>query len=200
MHAYLITGYDKEKIESEIVKLIEGGGIRRLGFNLKKILDVRELSKFTNLSLNEKSAIVIENIDEASTDAQNAFLKNLEEPQENLIYILTAKSQDSVLPTIASRCQVIEIGGGGAVPEVEAVQSVENFLNSKEGERLKEISKITKREEAAEFMKTVIFVLHKRLLTDPKLVYSVELAVETLRRLEANGNVQIQLTNFAISI
>ncbi len=48
------------------------------------------------------------------TDAQalnpasaNAFLKNLEEPPADTVFILLATSAEAVLPTIASRCQVM---------------------------------------------------------------------------------------------
>ncbi len=199
MHAYLITGYNKQKIEEKIDSLIEKNESRRLGFELKKIADVRELGKFVNLTVAEKSAMVIENIDEASSDAQNAFLKNLEEPQENLIYILTASSSDSVLPTILSRCQLIEVADQKPDPEEESIKNTENFLDMTIGERLKEASKITKREDAALFMQTIIFVLHRRLKENQNLVETTELALETLKKIEANGNVSLQLTNFAIN-
>lgn len=200
MHAYLITGFNRQKKEEEITKLIKESSSLRLGFELKKIADVRELNKFVSLSLAQKSAIVIEDVHYASHDAQNAFLKSLEEPQENLIYILTASSQDSVLPTILSRCQLIETREPEVQIEKEMLETVNKFLRFPEGEKLKEVSKITKREEAIEFMKNIILVLHRRLKEDTSQVHSIELAGLTLKRLEANGNVAIQLTNFVINI
>ncbi len=41
-------------------------------------------------------------------DAQaNAFLKTLEEPPPNVVMVLLAPAYDSVLPTVASRCQIV---------------------------------------------------------------------------------------------
>lgn len=37
----------------------------------------------------------------------NAFLKTLEEPPDNVVIILMTRSYDAVMPTIASRCQVV---------------------------------------------------------------------------------------------
>ena len=39
-------------------------------------------------------------------NAQNAFLKTLEEPPRNCLFILTTGHPASLLPTIRSRCQV----------------------------------------------------------------------------------------------
>ncbi|HWQ84459.1 MAG TPA: DNA polymerase III subunit [Anaerolineales bacterium] len=47
--------------------------------------------------------------EEAHASAANALLKTLEEPPERVIIMLTAPSSESVLPTIASRCEVIRL-------------------------------------------------------------------------------------------
>ena len=50
-------------------------------------------------------------IDEAhmlSTQAFNAFLKTLEEPPENVIFILATTEKNKIIPTILSRCQVYD--------------------------------------------------------------------------------------------
>ena len=39
--------------------------------------------------------------------AANAFLKTLEEPPSDVVLILLARTRESVLPTILSRCQVV---------------------------------------------------------------------------------------------
>ena len=44
-----------------------------------------------------------------SIEAQNAFLKLLEEPPEDTLIIITAVSRESLLPTINSRVQLIKI-------------------------------------------------------------------------------------------
>lgn len=44
-----------------------------------------------------------------TTEAQNAFLKSLEEPGKNIYIILGAATTDSMLPTIISRCHKIPL-------------------------------------------------------------------------------------------
>lgn len=52
---------------------------------------------------------VFDGADTLTNDAANALLKVLEEPPPDVRFLLLAPSQDSVLPTIISRCQHIEL-------------------------------------------------------------------------------------------
>ena len=74
---------------------------------------IREIKAFLRLKTPGKSdlkrAILIENSHELSEEAQNALLKILEEPSSDTVFVLTAPSAFSVAPTIASRCQRIEV-------------------------------------------------------------------------------------------
>lgn len=42
-----------------------------------------------------------------NAESANAFLKTLEEPPDNVVIILMTRSYDAVMPTIASRCQIV---------------------------------------------------------------------------------------------
>lgn len=200
MHAYLISGQNIEELDKKIEEILVKLGSKMVGFDLKKIADVRNLTKFTSLGLSEKTTIVIRDIDKASVDTQNAFLKSLEEPQDNLSYILTANSQESLLPTIVSRCQLVELKSKKTKLEPEAEKTAIDFLNATSGQKLQTISKITKREDALGFVDVLISVLEARLKNDGSLVFGLEKALETRKRIKANGNVQLQLTNLVISL
>lgn len=52
---------------------------------------------------------IIKNFDVSTEEAQNKLLKILEEPPKNVYFLLHAKSEDRVLPTIKSRCDKIKI-------------------------------------------------------------------------------------------
>ncbi len=52
---------------------------------------------------------IVEDAHLMTGDAQNAFLKLLEEPPQQTYFILTAKNEDSILQTIRSRCQIYRI-------------------------------------------------------------------------------------------
>jgi len=56
-----------------------------------------------------KRAVVLYGAEQLSEEAQNALLKNIEEPPPNTHFILTAPTLSSILPTIASRSQKITV-------------------------------------------------------------------------------------------
>lgn len=53
--------------------------------------------------------VVVEYADLMNTNAANALLKSLEEPQGNTVFILTTNQFSSILPTIRSRCRVVDV-------------------------------------------------------------------------------------------
>jgi DNA polymerase-3 subunit delta' len=75
---------------------------------------IRELQKFLQLKTlgSERPirrAIIVEHAETLTTEAQNAFLKLLEEPPADTIMVLTANNQRALLPTILSRAQQIAV-------------------------------------------------------------------------------------------
>lgn len=56
-----------------------------------------------------KTVIILTNIETMRKEAANAFLKLLEEPAEDLVFLLTTNSTEALLPTIISRCQHIQL-------------------------------------------------------------------------------------------
>ncbi len=76
-----------------------------------KIEQVRELQhslSLTPLESRYKIAILAD-FDRATTSAANALLKTLEEPPAHGVLLLTARSTEQLLPTIVSRCQIINL-------------------------------------------------------------------------------------------
>lgn len=201
MHAYLIIGTGSEEVKGSSRKLAEKLKAKILEFPISKISETRELRNITKLSFNSPTAILINSVDEATEEAVNAFLKNLEEPQENIFYILTASSLKSVLPTIVSRCEVIKLT---ARQNKEKDKDSEKFLDMPVGKKLALIDKIKDRGEAKIFVQNLIKVLHFNLLnsakTKLKIVMDLEILIKTLNNLKSNGNVQLQLTNMVISL
>src|SRR5439155_9266728 len=55
-------------------------------------------------------AVIIDPADKLSEEAQNAFLKTLEEPPASAVFVLIAMRGDALLPTVRSRCALIEFG------------------------------------------------------------------------------------------
>lgn len=76
-----------------------------------KIDQVREIQHSLSLAPYEaryRVALILR-FEEAHSAAANALLKTLEEPPPQVVVILTAKSAESLLPTIVSRCEVLRL-------------------------------------------------------------------------------------------
>ncbi len=86
---------------------------------------IRGLYELTRSIQKSARVVIIDDADTLSIEAQNALLKLLEEPVENIHFILTSHSPQNILPTIISRTQRIDI------PPVTRAQS-KQLLENKE--------------------------------------------------------------------
>ncbi|HKX72953.1 MAG TPA: AAA family ATPase [Candidatus Saccharimonadales bacterium] len=68
---------------------------------------VRSLYQRTRSRQEGRQVIIIDHAEGMGIEAQNAFLKLLEEPREGVTFILTAPNDDALLPTISSRVQTV---------------------------------------------------------------------------------------------
>ncbi len=76
-----------------------------------------------------------------TTEAQNAILKTLEEPPQQAIIILSTSKPNQLLPTIQSRCRIINLKSAidirlGSKKHQNAVSDLQLLLNSSKGARL----------------------------------------------------------------
>ena len=80
----------------------------------KKSIDVsqiREMINYTNKSTFNDMArfILIDNVENLNKNSINALLKIVEEPNENVFFILINNSEKNILPTLKSRCLTFKI-------------------------------------------------------------------------------------------
>ena len=76
-----------------------------------KVDQIRNLQRSLSLSPYEaryRIALLV-NFNRANPNAQNALLKTLEEAPKQVILLLTADSPENLLPTIASRCEILRL-------------------------------------------------------------------------------------------
>lgn len=126
-HAYLFVGpvgcgklqcakaFAKALIDEDLAEAIERGtapdvkiyepeGVQTyLAGQIKEI--VNDSSKAPLVA--KKKIYIINDAEKLSSSAANAFLKTLEEPQPYDVFVLLANNVSNVLPTITSRCQVL---------------------------------------------------------------------------------------------
>jgi DNA polymerase-3 subunit delta' len=131
MHAYLIISDNKEQdVKSILPNLYEP--VRSHFFSKIKIDDVRGLNNFLLTRGTESHVIYFDSFLEI---AQNAFLKTLEEPNNEKQIILVTKSRANILDTLISRLQVIDIANNNS-------DKKGNFLQLSIVQRLEVVKKI----------------------------------------------------------
>ncbi len=166
------------------------------GANIK-IDQIRGLKEFvyTKPMLSRNKMVIIDGADYMNIQAGNAFLKMLEEPPEDTLYILISKNVRSMLPTIVSRVFPIEflplkyedfskiVGDVGFEEYEMSGGSISNYISLKENRKLKELVEVFFNGTYEDFYKVIkevesmddddiillIELLEKKVLGDLKL-------------------------------
>lgn len=163
------------------------------------IEDVRGIASFLKLKTTGdktyRRAVVIEYVENMGIEAQNAFLKGLEEPPKDTLIILTTNNAELLLPTITSRVQTINI-----LPSSKS-DIMTHFFNLKHTEE--QVNKAYLLSEGAIGLMTA-------LLTDDKdhtLIEQIELAKDIYRktvfeRLNLIDNIakNVDINNFLVAL
>lgn len=115
----------------------------------------------------KRHAVVIRDAHTMTTEAQNAFLKTLEEPPGDALIMLETSEPEVLLPTILSRCQLVNLGAAAAYTDEqrsECMRTITSLLESSVGKRLQIIDTLTKtRGDALTFVNLAITALHPKL-------------------------------------
>ena len=98
------------------IKVVEPEGAH--GYITDQIHDLIHDTNLAPIRANNK-VYILTRADLLQGAPANAFLKTLEEPPGRVTFILLARTRESVMPTIASRCQTIAFR---SIPQAEAIQ------------------------------------------------------------------------------
>lgn len=90
-----------EKSVNEGLKTTQGIGIEEIKLMQQKLY-LKPIKSPTK-------AVILRDAELLTIPAQNALLKILEEPPEHTIIILSVKTKEALLPTVLSRCNIIDL-------------------------------------------------------------------------------------------
>lgn len=152
MQTFLIVGGNKKKREIKAEEILD---IRISGqennpdfFHLEPLLSIgieeaRNLQKFLQLKAYGvgKKLVYISEAQFLTEEAQNALLKTLEEPAENCLLVLSAPDDSLLLPTIVSRCEIVQLPQEAQVfldkeEKAKAIKELKKLFSLSVGERL----------------------------------------------------------------
>lgn len=175
MQSYLVISKDRAKAKKFIEDFAKEQKITNLDiytFQTEKILgipDVRSLSEqiFLKPIKGEQKIIVVEAFFGATIEAQNSFLKILEEPPFSTYIFILAK-ENYFLPTIQSRAKLVELERGLKLTkeEEEYFFKILNDLKTKGvGEKLKLAEDLYKdKERSLEFLEKLIIAAREKMV------------------------------------
>jgi hypothetical protein len=170
-----------------------------------KIDQIRELGTLIRFGPTEAAylVVVIDGAENLTRESANAFLKNLEEPPERVVFLLLVSRSADLPATIASRCQRFDLGDeGNIVVDSEVEQLYGQFFEFKPrneynslvlSQKLGAISGSI--EQALEGFYALVAKSKANPLTKVRLG---QLILETIRSLKSNANPKLTLDWFSL--
>ncbi len=135
------------------------------------IEDIKRIQKsiFLKPIKSVTKAVIIEDAQLLTPQAQNALLKVLEEPPAHTIIMLGSETKEALLPTILSRCQIIELEGTSTQLTGKALEELNTFIGNMPTlstmERLKKAEALAKdKDKAIIWIENLILALRQDLL------------------------------------
>lgn len=185
MVSFIVVSTDKKKRETYLQTFAKEQGIDTFDITIiekdtsdKKISqsigieDVKQMQKkiFLKPIKSKNKAVVIEEAHLLTPEAQNALLKVLEEPPANTLILLNTNTKEALLPTIISRCQVIELESEPMKLKDKDREELQTFLANLPdmtiGEKLKQAEKLAKdKDKAVVWIEKVILVAREQLIS-----------------------------------
>jgi DNA polymerase III gamma/tau subunit len=156
---------------------------------------IRAVTKEIIMDIPKSRLFIIYNFDTASLEAQNAFLKTLEEKNEKNQFILLVNDITRVLPTIQSRSKNILLDKDNQ-EEVVINESVKNLIERIERDKdytfFSPVSGIT-RDDAIKLFDHVIVVLREKLKEGNQTTPAILKKALQQKSLLLNNNLNAQL-------
>ncbi len=179
-HAYLLSG-EVSSLLDNLISLLNNFGIQiqrnpdfhLLSYDTLKIDDARHVKSLAeNKSFDGSKKIFVISVNNFLPESQNTLLKIFEEPKENMHFFIISKNVDSFLPTLRSRCYLINLEQDkNTNNEIEKffdmslqnkIDYVKNLLDTDEDK-----GEVSSRTQALEFLDQIESSLHTHMSKMP---------------------------------
>ncbi len=194
------------------------------GSMIKKEQIIELRNQFSRASLYTKESIyIIKEAAKMNKEAANTMLKFLEEPSGNVIGFFLTNQKENVIPTILSRCQIINV----VFPSDDEISTeiynlAQNYIEKIEVE--KKYSILYNKEYIKEYEKDVIVKLFKVILNiyknelearytkekercqylqnlaNSNLKQKIDLIISVLKKINYNVNIDLLLDDFVLEM
>lgn len=161
------------------------------------IQQIREIKKELKIQSPGTRLFIFFDFQHSSQEAQNAFLKSLEEQSTNNQFVLIADNEHALLPTIRSRAKIVKLNGK-ATEDKAVAESSAKVLDSAEKSMdysflaSANVLKLS-REDIANFMDQTIIYYRKKLIEFPSQSSKIIKKAMQIKALVENNNINSQL-------
>ncbi len=162
---------------------------------------IRELNSLLQIRSPHVRLVRIDSFETATTEAQNAMLKLLEEKTKDNQFVLVVANIQKILPTILSRCTLVDLFVENTTVNSDLELVINSALEKPDAKVLgNPLFQLGTRDEAIELFKKIIVVLQKKIKTgDLKAALLAKSAFDLLHTLESNNlNPQLSVDSFVI--
>ena len=156
-----------------------------------------------------KKVYVINNAENMTVEAQNCLLKTLEEPPEFITIILVANNENTILPTIKSRCTKVAFTEENtkelSEEDKQRYETLEKIFGNIE--KYKSIDLLNKidvlykdKDNIFENLDFINIILIKKAKENIKYVNYIDYVEETKNKLKSNSNYDMCIDNLILKI
>ncbi len=200
-------GENFEKLEDLFavpdIHIVDGRRSNSIG--IEEVKELQNEMKYKPFDNHSQLAIILDS-QKLTLQAQNSFLKTLEESSDNTIYILCVNNEKNLLQTIISRGKLIYAKG-----EVEKVENdTSNILELDLVEQFLLVEKVAKDKEASlgliedlekVFKKKLEFEIKNGKIESPKrLKNALDLLNDSKKKIDSNCNKKLVLEALIVSL
>lgn len=134
------------------------------------IEQIRELKKSIIYNFSDLHLYILFDFDTSSFEAQNAFLKTLEEHQQTIQFVMVVRNPHKLTDTILSRSKVLNLTKTNEfLPDKELSSTLEQFLNSLDLKILSHSKlQIKKAGKPSDLFRDFVLFFRQRLTVDPE--------------------------------
>lgn len=169
-------------------------------------ISVEAVRDFTSLSSSKetiKRFFIVEQAETMNEAAENAFLKNLEEPNENSFFILIVKNLSALLPTVRSRANIyIQKTKNNLNSSVEADEKVKALAKSlivaRPSELIEIANEVSKKKDntrafALSVVGAAIEIVYKSFFAtgNEKFIKKLPNLLDLYSNIESNGHIKL---------
>lgn len=212
-NAYLFVGADPEALLQEATSFAKELNcascdllVLSSGGKSIKIDEIRQVSDFVRFgpAMSKWKVIIINGADRMTEEASNSFLKTLEEPLNNVLFILTSARESKILRTISSRCQKLMFNNEKPASDESVEDLTEKILKIEEmsiPQMMAASEELSVDPELEEKLNSVIYNYRDKV--DPaseKKILATRQIFSALRAIERKGNKRLALDSMFLSL